>query len=41
MNPMASVVGAGLMLTAVTLLAASIPAYRATRIEPMQALRQD
>jgi predicted permease len=40
-NDLISLIGAGLLLLAVTLTASWIPAARAARIEPMEALRHD
>jgi ABC-type antimicrobial peptide transport system permease subunit len=37
----ATLVGAGLLLLAVTTFAAFLPALRATRVQPMEALRHD
>jgi len=37
----ATLIGAGFLLLAVTVLAAFLPALRAIRVQPMQALRRE
>ena len=40
-SPISSLLGTALVLFAIAVLAAWIPAQRASRVEPMQALRHD